>query len=233
MAVLTQTHYRGRVDVGESDIVNDWIATQNTDWIQDSGSNFRVRLAVYNSDVSTASAAVLQWQYSLNGGDWTSITTTSSVIKAVDGTRVNGANCGQHYLNATGTHIGANGYSEDGTSGPTDIQANFHAEHEMVCQLVAADLRSGDVVRVRASHVDLNAWDEIPSITAAVPGSPPPPSFEETVDTSAINQDLALLDRLESAVDAGAVESDLPLHIPASSSAVDTSALNIDTEAPR
>lgn len=148
---LTQSGYRfGINELAES--THGWLANLNTAISRDytNLTTFLCRVLL-QCDASASNNAAPTWQYSLNGGAFTAITTTSSVVKAVTPSCwADGASTTSR-LGGSGTFDSTNaGCTADGIAGGTtmDIAANGNNESEIGLQLVAG-LASGDTVDLR------------------------------------------------------------------------------------
>ena len=117
---------------------------------------FLLRFSIWETGGTNAPNLVQQFQYSRNGGTWTDITTTSTVVKAVAvGAFTNGQNCTRR-LDAHGTFESSGaGCTEDGSSGgnANDLLANGSTETECGLQIISTDVAQGDDIefRVRVS----------------------------------------------------------------------------------
>lgn len=153
---ISLSHYRFGVDeLAES--THGWYAAEDTNPTQGQiplDTTFLLRF-VEQCDATSLSNVDGEFQYRKNGGTWTNITTTSTVVKAVAATALtNGSNCTQR-LSGTGTFESSGaGQTEDGTSGGTanDIVANGNSETECGLQLLSAGLTGGDVVEFRLTR---------------------------------------------------------------------------------
>lgn len=174
MAVdLRQTHFRFGV-LELSELKHGWIANEDTNISIFSGSSFTLRFTAQETGGTATVDTDFQFEYNKNGAGWNSITTTSSVVKAISTTfLVNGGNCTKR-LSGTGTFEGtAAGVTEDGTSGGTacDIAANGNTETECSLQIVDADVADGDTIQFRITSPDYTiTHDIIPTLTIAKVG---------------------------------------------------------------
>lgn len=154
---LTLSHYRFGIDQG-TESTHGWYANQDTPPQQGSlplDAPFLLRFCVQATGGVAHSNIDFEFQYRRNGGTWTNITTTSTVVKAVAATALtNGGNCTKQ-LSGTGTFESSGaGQTEDGTSGGTanDIVANGNTETECGLQIISADVTSGDTLEFRLTN---------------------------------------------------------------------------------
>ncbi len=167
---LTQSHYRFGIDSG-TESTHGWHAAEN---VVPTGLALDATFLLRFNVQATASVAhaniVNQFQYSHNGGAFTNITTTSSVVRAVAATALtNSGNCTKR-LSGTGTFetTGA-GQTEDGNSGGTanDLAANGCSETECGLQILSADVANGDTIafRLTCSPTAITTYAQTPTIT--------------------------------------------------------------------
>lgn len=128
------------------------IGTIGANFVAPLDTPFLIRFAIWETGGSNALNLVQQFQYSRNGGTWTDITTTSTVVKSVAvGAFTNGQNCTQR-LSAHGTFESSGaGCTEDGSSGgnANDLQANGSTETECGIQIISTDVEQGDDIEFR------------------------------------------------------------------------------------
>lgn len=173
---LTQSHYRFGIDqLTES--THGWYANQDTSPQQGAlplDAPFLLRFCV-QANATGLNNVDFEFQYRRNGGTWTNITTTSTVVKAVAATALtNGGNCTKQ-LSGTGTFesTGA-GQTETGVSGGAnnDIVSNGNSETECGLQIVSANVTSGDTLEFRLTRdggVLLDTYAVTPSYQLATP----------------------------------------------------------------
>lgn len=189
MAVdLRQTHYRFGVDeLGES--THGWYANEDTNPAQGAiplDAPFLLRFCVQESGGTAASNTDFQFRYRKNGGAWTDITTTSSVVKAVTAAALtNGGNCTKR-LSGTGTFESSGaGQTEDGNSGgaANDIVASGNSETECGLQINSADVVDADVIEFSLSSPDFTITLTVtPSYTVSEGGGGAGDAFFENVN---------------------------------------------------
>jgi hypothetical protein len=171
---ITQSHFRGRTDAGAVDDAPTWAATEDTNWTQAADTPFRVRFALQETAGAASGTGTYIIQYNRNAAGWNDITTTSSVVKAVDGgSSVDGANIGTSRLSGTGS-FGANAseYDETGTLTIANaIPASGWAEEECAVQIVGTDVANNDTIQLRliaGTATAISVYSQVPSITASV-----------------------------------------------------------------
>lgn len=169
-ASIDQWEYRGRNDDG-SETTATWIAAINTGWSRLPDTVFRVRFGLRNPGTSEWNANGLQLEYRRNGGTWTDVTTTSTVVRAADGSPANDVGTSRQ-LTASGTF--ADGlYTEDGHIGwpASNIPAGGTTEHEFAVTIRGVDVVAGDTIELRLTKDDGAALDTYtvagPAITVA------------------------------------------------------------------
>jgi hypothetical protein len=174
MAVdLRQKHFRFGADDG-SESTHTFLANEDTNITFDPlfTPKFLLRFSLQEAGGTATVDTDFQFQYNLNGGGWTDITTATSVVKAVTPSAwANGANCTKR-LSGTGTFEGsAAGCTADGTSGGAncDIAASGNTETECALELVVADLSDADVIQFQLTSPDLAiTCDVTPSLTVSM-----------------------------------------------------------------
>jgi len=174
MAVdLRQTHFRFGYDNG-TEITHGFIAAEDvnpTAGLIIPGMRFLLRICEQEAGGTAVSDVAAQLQYKLNTGSWVDVTTSSSVVKAVNVIAFAApAHCTQR-LSGTGTfESSAYGCSENGLSGGTanDIVASGNSETEYGLQLVPADVVPGDVIYFQITSPQATiSYDVFPAITIA------------------------------------------------------------------
>src|SRR4051794_9278469 len=130
-AVLSQSHFRNRSDTAAVNTAATFIAAVDTNHTWTAGQNFRARFTVQETAGGNPVAATVKLQANRNGGAFFDVTTSSTIVKAVDaGSSADEAAISSAQLTGTGTFV--NGvYSEDGsTSTSVDLGANNNTEYE-------------------------------------------------------------------------------------------------------
>ena len=147
-------------------------------------STFLLRILIQATGTGQTNYAP-QWQYSKNAGTWTSITTTSAVVKAVTTTVFTNGQDATSRLGGTGTFVTNNdGCSHDGLAGGAnfDIATDGRGETVESLQLVPANIAVGDVIGIRVSGV--TSYTQVAMIVAtdASAFAPNPVYFDGTND---------------------------------------------------
>jgi hypothetical protein len=149
------------------------IALENTNISRETGTAnaFMLRLALSNDSAGANFNDVVQLEFSYDGGAWTSVTTTSSYVRAYDGLPTDGVNCDTQILTSgVGTFDADGTYSETGTSAAASpiAKGNFF-EPQWCIYLVDADTQAGKVVAFRHQTPDNETWTEEPQVTVTKP----------------------------------------------------------------
>jgi hypothetical protein len=145
------------------------IGSVNADPTLEVDTTYLIRFLVKNTGTAALSNVDLEFQYNLNSAGWINITTTSSVVKAVDSANLtNGDPCTQRI--GAGTFNGAVGVTEDGISGGTALDLALGTETETLLsfQIVAADVVDADSIQIRLTRDGgtlLNTYTITPTIT--------------------------------------------------------------------
>lgn len=109
----------------------------------------RLRIAETSGLGSGAATDDFKIQYRNNGGTWTDVTTSSSVIKAFNSTNLtDGGATTNRLTGGTGSFL-AGKISEDGQVDDVQITANNYTELLYTLTYVSADLSNGDVLEFR------------------------------------------------------------------------------------
>lgn len=146
------------------------IGTQNNQQSVDVDTNFQIRILLQETSATADDFEGLQWEFELNtSGTFANITTSSSVIQAVDSSSLTDANDTTSRLTGgSGTFITPNAWiTEDGNSANLTYAASEHCEALLSAQIIGADVSNGDQILVR------------------VAGSPNP-SYTQTADIDVI-----------------------------------------------
>lgn len=149
VATLTQTTFRGRNDDG-GETAATWKAAAGVDWTQPANTNFRVRFNIASSVNTPTQFTNLRLMYSLNGGAYTDVSTSSSVVRATASSFFADADNTTEQLAGSGTfNIGK--MSETGSiAGFQLIPAlGDDTEMEFCAQIRAADVANGDTINLR------------------------------------------------------------------------------------
>lgn len=229
---LTQSHYRFGIDSG-TESSHGWHANEDANPSEGTialDTTFLLRFCL-QCDGTAASNVDCEYQYRVNGGTWTNITTTSSFVRAVAATALtNGGNCTKR-LSGTGTFESSGaGQTEDGTSGGTanDIVANGNSECECGLQLRSADLTGGETVDFRLTRdggVLIDTYAVTPSLTI--------PAAAANIDPSLITATTSVPSpTIVSLVDPGVITSTTSVPSPTIVSLVDPGVIASTTSVP-
>ena len=150
MATPVQQYFRFYEDGTESGSVA--IDTQNTNITRSvtADSNLLLRISVTESDgVSGAATDDWQLQYSLNGGTYTNITTSSSVVKAFNSSNLTDAGATTQRLSSNGLSWIAGKISEDGLVDNHQLTAFNATEYLFALTIVSADVSHNNTIDFR------------------------------------------------------------------------------------
>lgn len=155
---ITISHYRFGTNTG-TETTHGWHANEDTNPTPGTIALDTTALLRFCTQADGSAYANADWQfeYRKNGGTWTSISTSSTNVRAVTPSCWANADTTTQRLSGTGTFEDANaGCTVDGTSGGTayDLAANENCETELAFQLRSADLVGGDYVEFRITSID-------------------------------------------------------------------------------
>jgi len=128
------------------------IGTQNNQQDVDVDTNFQIRILMQEESATADDLELVYWEYELNSSTtWVPVTTTSSVLQAVDSTNLtNGDDTTSRLTGGTGTFITPNAWvTEDGTSATLTYAASEHCEALLSATIVSGDVSNGDQILVR------------------------------------------------------------------------------------
>lgn len=126
------------------------IGTQNTQQDIDVDTTFQVRVRIQEENQAADILETVTWEYSLAGAGYLPVTTTSSVLKAVDGLLTDGVDTTERITGGTGTFVSSNAWAtEDGTVPNLSFPQNSYCESVLSCQIVSADVSNGQELLVR------------------------------------------------------------------------------------
>jgi hypothetical protein len=152
---LRQNHYRFRVDGSDREATPTWGAAEDTTYYPGQDTPFRLRFAVDNT--GTAAAATGPWPaYSLNGGAYTLINASSSVVRIQDASSGGAsANIATANLRLTaGSGSSAIGRYFDAVTAVSKIAAGTYTEYEYGLLIRDADVAPGDTIDFRLYDSD-------------------------------------------------------------------------------
>ena len=150
MATPVQQYFRFYEDGTESGSTA--IAAQNTNITRDaaSNSNLLLRISVTESDgVSGAATDDWQLQYSLNGGSYTNITTSSSVVKGFDSTNLTDGGATTQRLSSNGVTWIAGKIAEDGLVDNHQLTSLNATEYLFTLTIISADVSHNNTIDFR------------------------------------------------------------------------------------
>lgn len=186
---VVQVGYRFRNDNG-SEAAATWRQNQNTADTIDADTTFRLRLEAHEN-AGAARSVGGQLEVALNGGAFQSVTTTSTVVKAVIGGVADGT-ATTNILTAGAGGFVAGSISNDGLAAAVSLTSQ-HTEIEYTLQIVGTDVTNGDTITFRIAG--LNSYTVTASATASVPTGPGSYFFDGT-DDKIQYPDVAALDAL-------------------------------------
>jgi hypothetical protein len=172
---VTQSHYRfGINELLEAN--HGWHASEDAnpgEGVIALDTTFLLRFCL-QCDATALSNIDAEFQYRLDGGTWTNITTSSTVVRAVTSVLINGTNTTKR-LSGTGTFEATSaGVTTDGISGGTafDIVASGNGETECSMQVRSVDLpNGGGLIEFRLTRdggVLLDTYAVTPALTFPV-----------------------------------------------------------------
>jgi len=174
----TQTAFRYRDDDG-SETTATWRQNLNTNDTLTIDTTYRMRFSIQASHTGSGSAdCVAGFQYNVDGAGWTTITTSSSNVKAVASAdtswTITDDDATTEQLTQDQTFV-AGKMDETGACTAVSMTETQESEFELVFQLVSP-LAGGEAVQLKVvdSGSDLFAYTVTPSITAAAAASPGP-----------------------------------------------------------
>jgi hypothetical protein len=117
------------------------------------GVVYFVRFCIENTGTYAYKNLPIQFEYNHEGGGWTAVTTTSSVIKAVDSSNVaTGDQCTDRLNGAGSWETPNDGVCEDGVTcggADLDLSIDYYSNVLLVFQVVAGDVADADQCYIR------------------------------------------------------------------------------------
>src|SRR5688572_6830230 len=153
---LSQSHYRFGLNEG-TESTHGWHAAEDVDPAPGKipvNTTFLLRFCL-QCDATLLSNIDVEFQYRRNGGTWTNITTTSSVVKAVTTSVFTNQSNPTKRLSGTGTFEASSAScTHTGVGGGTafDIVDSGNGETECALQLVGNDVNDGDRIEFRLTR---------------------------------------------------------------------------------
>lgn len=170
IAGLTQHSFRGRNDDG-SQTTATWKAAANTNFSQTLDTTFRLRFVI-QSDAFGGSTFTTKLQYNLNAAGWVDITTSSTVIVAVNSANITDTEATTQQVGAATFVAGEE--TEDGVTGSVVLAQSQQTEHELVCQILSTGATVGDTIQVRCLESNgtvFTTYSQTPTITVVAPAT--------------------------------------------------------------
>lgn len=153
---LTQVHYRIYNDDGSESTSTPKAAEDTQTTISTQSPKFHLRIVLSETGAGSISGATTddyQLQYQYDGGAFTNVTTTSSVVKGFDSSNLTDAdvttNRGTNGVTDGGGSFVAGEISEDGLIDDRQITANNFTEFLYALQVVPGSAADGKVVNFR------------------------------------------------------------------------------------
>lgn len=173
--------FRFQNDAG-SDASPSWKENSNTDTsLTIGGATILLRFQMHNTN-SKSGVETWNWEYSLNGGGWTAISTSSVVARAVTPgtyTAADTDNCSNQLTSRAGSYVTANsGHCYDGVGTSYTHDADFYAETALAFFIPdTVDVSASDDIEIRivessGDTVDYNSLTA--NITATAAATPDP-----------------------------------------------------------
>ena len=154
-------------DAGESS--STIIGTANNQQTLDTGKIYQCRMLQAETDGGARTGAAFQCEFYHTEGTatWTNITTTSSVVEAINSPWLSDLGATSQRLGA-GTFISTNDLiTEDGlTGGGTNYAGSDECEIVLAFRIIAADVSHGDEILIRCSNT--NGDTQVHTVTADI-----------------------------------------------------------------
>ncbi len=153
MAAWDQDSYAFYVDDGE-EASSTQTGTTNTETTLNVDTTYHGRVLIQETGGADGTLMTPEWEYNHESGGWTNITTSSSVVKAVNSIYL------VHEMNSTqrigsGTFISPNSWvTEDGGMLSLDFLSGEECEGVLAFQIVGADVSHGDEILLRMYNMD-------------------------------------------------------------------------------
>jgi hypothetical protein len=152
MAAFDQDSYAFYEDGTESG--STIIGSANNQQTLDVDTNYQCRILVQETTGNLGSLNNEDFEYNHNSGGWNVVTTTSSVIQAINSANLTNGNDTTQRI-GSGTYDTTNGWvSEDGALTSNSISGNNECEGLLSFQIVGADVSNGDEILIRVSGMD-------------------------------------------------------------------------------
>ncbi len=166
---LDQTDYRWENDDG-SESASTFLAAVNTSVdidVANGDVSKRLRIALFNTAAGTISTG--QLEFSINGGAWTNLTTSSTPVKAFNSTNLTDSNDCTQRINAT-TFVNTNeGVIETGSGGISEFDGDG-VEHLYTITFISSAMSYDDSINFRIAEASTftNTANAIIKITPTI-----------------------------------------------------------------
>lgn len=152
MAAWDQDSYAFYEDGTESG--SSIIGSANNQQTLDIDTNYQARLLIQETAGASGNLSTPEWEYNHNSGGWIDVTTTSSVVKAVDSANLTDTGDTTQRVGG-GTFITTNGWiSETGAMATLAFAGNDECEGLLSFQIIGADVAHGDEILLRMFNID-------------------------------------------------------------------------------
>jgi hypothetical protein len=182
-AALGQTHFRGRSDGWDVDIAPEWIANEDTNFTWRTEAPFRIRFVLQETAGGNPASAAYKIQANVNGGAFQDVTTTSTIVQAVDcSSSAEDAAITTERLSGTGTFVSGR-YSEDGSAATgIDLAASQGTELEYGVVLKHASVADTNTVSIKLVALSGTAVTITTALTITVSEPATPTAYWWTPD---------------------------------------------------
>lgn len=135
------------------------IGSDTTTQSIDVDTNFQCRIRMEEQAARADTFTTPIFQYNLAGGGWNAVTTSSSVLIAVDSTHLASNDDPSERINtptpvATSFVLAGNWVSEDGTLPSFALGSEEYCEALLSCSIVSGDVTNGQQIEVRITSTD-------------------------------------------------------------------------------
>jgi hypothetical protein len=153
MATFDQDSYAFYSDGSES--ASGQLGSTNTETILNVDTNLQARLLVQESGGAGGDLSSIDWEYNHAGGGWNPITTSSSVVKAVDSSNLTNSEDTTQRIGA-GSFVTPNGAVTEVGNDTANVTYASGEECEFLLsfQIVGADVTHGDEILLRIAGCD-------------------------------------------------------------------------------
>lgn len=137
-------------------------------------NRFCVRIELYN-DNGKSGVETWNWEYSYDSGAWTTISTTSNVIRCYDSSLLtDGGSCTQRLSSSTPFLAANEGVDETGAIESVSVGAGDYLENLLSCYIVDADVADGKTIDIRVTEGsgDTITYTNTPALTVDKAAAP-------------------------------------------------------------